>query len=242
MGKYPADPNAPKRPATGYFLFMAETRASVVAANPSFQIAEIGKAIGNAWSSLAEGKKKVYQDRAASAKAKYDAANEKYKSTPGYSKWLEGKVAHKKAQKASDKRKELKAMLPNKPKRPLSGYMLFAAKYRSTFEGSAAEVAAKIGQQWGQASGSEKEGFQRQYEAAKTAYDNQMAKFVQTAEYKTYEVAFNKHQTDMHKIRYHGSVANANRVERTRLAARAKKQKEQKQKARERKRKQAIRA
>lgn len=242
MGKYPADPNAPKRPSTGYFLFMADTRAATVSANPSYGIAEIGKSIGTAWNKLSQAKKKVYQDKAASAKAKFDKANEKYKATPGYTTWLEGKVEHKKAQKAQQKRSELKAMLKNKPSRPLSGYMRFAAKNRGKFDGGVAEVAANVGKLWGEASDAEKGKFQRQYENDKAKYDKAMAKYTETDEYKTYEAAFNAHKTEVHKIKYYGSVAAANKAERTRLAARAKKQKEREQAAKARARKAAIRA
>lgn len=242
MGKYPADPNAPKRPATGYFLFMADTRQSVVDANPSYGVAEIGKAIGAQWSKLSAAKKKVYQDRSAAALAKYQKANEKYKATPGYAKWLEGKVEFKKAQKAQQKRTELKAMLKNKPTRPLSAYFRFAAKYRSKFEGSVAEVAAKIGKAWGEASDSEKSKFQRQYDSEKAKYDKAMAKYTETDEYKAYEAAFNAHKSEVYKIKFYGSVAAANKAERTRLAARAKKQKEREQKAKAKARKAAIRA
>ena len=37
------DPNAPKRPMTAYFLFMAEKRAEVLKNNPDFKIGDVAK-------------------------------------------------------------------------------------------------------------------------------------------------------------------------------------------------------
>jgi len=242
MGKYPADPNAPKRPSTAYFLFLADQRPQIKAANPSFGLAEVGKACGAAWAKLSPAKKQAYSDAAAKQKAKYDVANAKYKATDSYSKWLEGKLEHKKAQKSQEKRNQLKAMLKNKPARPLSGYMRFVAAKRSQFDGSVGEVAAKCGKAWGEASDAEKGRFNRQYEADKAKYDKAMAKYTETDEYKAYEAAFNAHKTEVHKVKFYGSVAAANKAERTRLAARAKKQKERAKAAKDRARKAAIRA
>lgn len=242
MGKYAADPKAPKRPATGYFRYMAETRDSVSSSNPGYGVAQIMKVIGAAWSRLSNAKKQGYNDAAAKQKSKYDKQVAKYKATPGYTKWLEGKITHKKAEKAAAKRNELKAMLPNKPQRPHSAYMLFAAKARKKFSGAPTEVMALIGKAWGQASASEKGKFQKQHDTAQAKYDKAMAKYVETGEYKTYEVAFQAHKTELYKVKTYGSVAAANKANRTRLAARAKKQKEREQAAKARARKAAIRA
>ena len=37
------DPNAPKRPLSGYFLFMGDKRAEVREKNPDFKIGDIAK-------------------------------------------------------------------------------------------------------------------------------------------------------------------------------------------------------
>merc|ERR1712093_480978 len=93
-----------------------------------------------------------YQSKAAAAKAKWDKANEKYKNTPGYAAWVEGRDAWKKAQKATEKRNSLKAMLKNKPARGLSAYMRFCNANRKNYTGSVGQIAASLGKAWGEAS------------------------------------------------------------------------------------------
>jgi len=244
MGKkYAADPKAPKRPQSGYFLFAGDVRGDIIDGMTGvFNMGAVGKAIGKAWSNLSNAKKAPYQAKAAAAKAKYDKVNAKYRATSGYASWCEGRDAFKKAQKATDKRNSLKAMLVNKPTRGQSGYMRFCAANRSKYSGSAAANMQALGKAWAEASDSTKAKFQKQANADKAKYDKAMKKYVQTDEYRNYEAAFKEHRTEQYKIKNFGSVASANKAERTRLAARANKKKEAAKKAKAKARKAVIRA
>jgi len=244
MGKkYAADPKAPKRPQSAYFLFAGDVRDDIIdGMSGDFNIAKVGKAIGKAWAKLSNAKKAPYQSKAASAKAKWDKANDRYKSTPGYATWCEGREAHKKAAKATEKRNALKAMLTNKPARGLSAYMRFCNANRSKYSGGVAEVGAACGKAWAEASDGAKAKFHKQANADKAKYDKAMARYVKTAEYQAYEAAFKEHRTEQYKIKNYGSVSAANKAERTRLAARANKKKEATKRAKARARKAAIRA
>ena len=71
-----SDPDKPKRPLSAYFLFTAENRAKVKAADPSLSNTEIVKKLGEMWRGLPDASKAPYTDAAAKAKAEYDA---KYK-------------------------------------------------------------------------------------------------------------------------------------------------------------------
>jgi len=225
--KYAADPNAPKRPLSAYFLFAAEVRDDVVdSISGPFNMGKVGKKIGQMWSNLSNAKKAPYQKKAEAAKAKYDKANAKYKNTPGYAKWAEGKEEWKKAQKATEKRNQLKAMLAHKPKRGPSGYMRFCNANRHKFSGTVVEQAQALGKAWADASDATKAKFQKAAAVDAAKYEKAMAKYVQTDEYKAYEAAFKEHRTEQHKIKNFGSVAAANKAERTRLAARAQKKRE----------------
>jgi len=223
MGKkYAADPSAPKRPLGAYFLFAADVRGDVIDNLPGkFSLAKVGKKIGSMWKGLSNAKKGPYQKKAEVAKAKWTKANDKYKSTSGYKKWVVGREDWNKAQKASDKRNELKAMIPNKPKKGPSAYMRFCSANRKKQKGSFIEVAQALGRAWADATDTNRSKYQKQVEADTAKYDRAMAKYVQTAEYKTYETAFKANKTESFKIKNYGSVAAANRAERTRLAARA---------------------
>jgi len=243
MVKYAKDANAPKRAQSAYFLFMADVRDEIIdGMSGDFNLGAVGKAIGKAWGKLSNAKKAPYQTKAAAAKAKFDKANAKYKMTPGYTSWCEGREAHKKAAKATEKRNSLKAMLINKPARGLSGYMRFCNANRKNYTGGVAEVGAQLGKAWAEASDSAKAKFLKAANADKAKYDKAMAKYVQTEEYQSYEAAFKEHRTEQYKIKNYGTLAAANKAERTRLAARANKKKAAAQKEKLRARKAAIRA
>jgi len=106
--KFKKDENAPTRPQSAYFLFMADERDDLVSGGMSHKDAV--KKLGAMWSALSAGKKKPYDDKAASLKAKYEKAVEKYHKTSNYKKYMAEKEAfdaQKKAdlKKANDKQK-----------------------------------------------------------------------------------------------------------------------------------------
>merc|ERR1719158_2767786 len=97
--KFKKDENAPTRPLSAYFLFMADERDELVAGGMSNK--EAMTKMGEMWGSLSAAKKKPYQDKAAAAKAKYDKTVEKYRKTATYKKYLAEKdefYANKKAE------------------------------------------------------------------------------------------------------------------------------------------------
>jgi len=167
MGKkYAADPNAPKRPLSGYFLFAADVRGDVIDNLPGkFSVAKVGKKIGQMWKGLSNAKKAPYQKKADAAKAKWQKANDKYKNTSGYKKWVEGREDWNKAQKANEKRNELKAMIPNKPKKGPNAYMRFCNANRKKQKGSLVEVSQALGRAWADASDTNRSKYQKQVDA-----------------------------------------------------------------------------
>ncbi len=48
------DPNAPKRPSTGFFIWLAEHRADIKADNPGLPVTGIGKIAGERWKKLSD--------------------------------------------------------------------------------------------------------------------------------------------------------------------------------------------
>jgi len=231
--KYAADPNAPKRALSAYFLFANDVRSTVVDnLDGPFSVGAVGKKIGQLWAALADNKKAPYQKRSAAAKAKYAKARAAYEKTAGFATWKAGQEEHKKAQKAQAKRNQLKSLIPNKPKKGPSAYIRFSSANRSKYSGSLAEIAQALGKAWATASPATKAKFQKQTDADRARYEKAMAQYVQTEEYKSYEAAFKEHKTEQYKIKTYGSVNAANKAERARLAARASKQKEAEKKKR----------
>ncbi|EKX44022.1 hypothetical protein GUITHDRAFT_153133 [Guillardia theta CCMP2712] len=63
----------PKRPLSAYFLYAGDKRATVKAKFPTIGNTEIVKKLGEMWRELPANEKKVYEDKAAAAKAEYNA-------------------------------------------------------------------------------------------------------------------------------------------------------------------------
>lgn len=99
--KQKKDPNAPKRPATAYFLFAADQRTKDAAEGKKLGFEERGKAHGQRWAAVSAEEKKTYTDKAKVLKDKYDAENPK--KTPAEKKSEKKQKADKKKKKdASD--------------------------------------------------------------------------------------------------------------------------------------------
>jgi hypothetical protein len=75
------DPNAPKKPASSYLLFMSDFTPQVKMLNPNMTQKEVMAAAGHRWSQLPADKKVKYEQQAAQLKAKYMAAMEAYKAS-----------------------------------------------------------------------------------------------------------------------------------------------------------------
>jgi len=71
--KKAADSDKPKRPLSAYFLFAGDKRANVKSKFPTIANTEIVKKLGEMWRELPANERKVYEDKAAAAKAEYDA-------------------------------------------------------------------------------------------------------------------------------------------------------------------------
>merc|ERR1712187_652123 len=111
-----------KRPLSGYFTWLKDTRKSIKGKN----VAEVSKKAGEMWKSLSAEKKKVFEDRAMTAKTEYTAYIAKVKDTDAFQAYKgELAVARKKKLKRSVKNAMRKVPMDTNLKRPLSGYMLW---------------------------------------------------------------------------------------------------------------------
>ncbi|KAG9329161.1 hypothetical protein JZ751_007388 [Albula glossodonta] len=70
-GKKKKDPNAPKRPPSGFFLFCSEHRPKIKAQNPSLGIGDVAKKLGEMWNNLGDSNKQPYLMKANKLKDKY---------------------------------------------------------------------------------------------------------------------------------------------------------------------------
>jgi hypothetical protein len=77
------DPNAPKKPMSAFFYFMAHTRAATKAENPTATNGEVSTILGLKWKGLSEEDKATFNDAAAEAKDDYKIAFAKYSTSSG---------------------------------------------------------------------------------------------------------------------------------------------------------------
>ncbi|XP_063450464.1 high mobility group protein B3-like [Pan paniscus] len=71
-GKKKKDPNAPKRPPSGFFLFCSEFRPKIKSTNPGISIGDVAKKLGEMWNNLNDSEKQPYVTKAEKLKEKYE--------------------------------------------------------------------------------------------------------------------------------------------------------------------------
>lgn len=76
--KKKGDPNKPKRPPSGYQLFMAVHSQKYKEENPGIDQKDVMSDIARKWSELSENDKDIFQKQSATLKEEYDAKVKEY--------------------------------------------------------------------------------------------------------------------------------------------------------------------
>jgi len=118
-GKFAKDPNAPKKPQTAYFAFLADKREQVKNDNPDMTHKDVVKKLGELWNELKADAKKPYEKTAEASRKVYEKALTVYKKTPGYKTYMEDKEQFQKDKKATVAKLEGK-LTPKAKKEPKS--------------------------------------------------------------------------------------------------------------------------
>ncbi|XP_056626171.1 FACT complex subunit SSRP1a [Triplophysa dalaica] len=77
------DPGAPKRPMSGYMLWLNGNRERIKSENPGISVTEISKKAGEMWKLLGKERKEEWAKKAEEAKRQYEKAMKEYKATGG---------------------------------------------------------------------------------------------------------------------------------------------------------------
>ena len=77
------DPNRPKRPLSAYFLYLADHREEIKAANPDVKVTEIAKIASENWKTVDEETKNFYNQKAEQAQEEYKKQMEEYEANRG---------------------------------------------------------------------------------------------------------------------------------------------------------------
>jgi len=195
MVKKLVDPNAPKRPMSGYFMWMASgVREKMLAKQKVKKVSVVMSACGELWSKMPEAQKKVWQDKAKHAKAVWTKKMAGYMKTSSFKEFEKKKAAHKltkvkKAKKPKDK---------NAPKRPLSGFFRFMKVFRKNNPTlGLTEVTKGAGEKWKAMPESSKKKFMDAAESDKAKYQKEVAKYKKSSKFAKYQEelkAFKKQQ------------------------------------------------
>ena len=71
-GKKKRDPNASKRPPSGFFLFCSEFHPKIKSINPGISIGDVARKLGEMWSNLSDQERQPYTNKAAKLKEKWE--------------------------------------------------------------------------------------------------------------------------------------------------------------------------
>jgi len=96
-GKFPADPKAPKRPSSGFFLFTAENRPRV--AKKCTGVGAIAKQLGQDWKNCNADVKAKFQAKAAKLKAAHTKVKTKYEKSKSFTNFQAARTEYNKLRK-----------------------------------------------------------------------------------------------------------------------------------------------
>jgi len=191
----PKDSNAPKKPLTSFFLFAAQERPKVKAANPEKSTTEVAKAIGVKWAAMSEDEKSPFVSEAKRTKNEWDRAMAAYQLTDEC-KEHEARVRDWALMKESAMPK---VKLPSKPKdknrppKPATSYFLFAKEIREGVTkanptAKITEIAKLIGARWKEVSEEEKAQYSARAKQLKDAWKIEIARYEGSEDDKAYQL------------------------------------------------------
>eukprot|EP00494_Astrolonche_serrata_P022662 UN22919 len=160
------DVNAPTRTRSAYMYFCDKHRDSVENDNPDASMVEVSALMGKLWSETSEKARAPFVSKMEKSKAKFEKEMEVYRQTSEYEEFQKTKKTHnlivKYVEKIPDaKKKNVYKSFPtdpNKPKKPLTSYFLFANDNRAAMvkknpDAGMAEIGKMLGEAWKKASG-----------------------------------------------------------------------------------------
>jgi len=160
------DPERPKKPVTPWLKFMADFRAKNALTAAPIKGTEVMKAAAVEWKSASD--KSQWEQGYEATKKAYETEMEAYKQSGKLEAWKRD---------------------PEKPKRPLSGYMRYASEVRPKFSGvgKITEQMKEIAKAWKAQSAEEKLPYEEAYKADKATFDKVMAEYKESGKERAWE-------------------------------------------------------
>eukprot|EP00494_Astrolonche_serrata_P021971 UN22220 len=160
---------------------------------------EISALMGKMWSETNEKARAPFVTAMEKSKAKYEKEMEVYRETPEYAEFQKSKKLHNLIAKYVAKIPNAKTRSvykvfptdPNKPRKPMASYFLFANDNRdsmrkSNTDATMAEIGKILGEAWKNASGTARSKYEKQQAVLKEKYDVAVEKYQSTNKCKEY--------------------------------------------------------
>uniref|UniRef100_A0A182QYD5 HMG box domain-containing protein n=1 Tax=Anopheles farauti TaxID=69004 RepID=A0A182QYD5_9DIPT len=176
-----AMPEKPKRPVNAYIRFAQSIRSALATSNPKASPTEISKLAAVKWQTLDQASKAKLEDEYKREQAIWLQKNAKYLSqlTDAQKQELKTERQNRIEEKVKRDQKRLLKEL-GRPKRPLNSFFLFCAQHKPVqglTKDENKEQMKKLGLQWKQLSGSEKERYVKEAETEMKRYQEEMKKW-----------------------------------------------------------------
>jgi len=187
MVKTLSDPNAPKRPLSGYLMWLASgVRDKLLSENKGKKVSEVLKTCGDRWSKMSAKEKKVWQDKSKQETNIWNEKMEAYRKTSSFKSFQRRKQeAEMMKVKNAKKPKDINT---NKPKKPLTGFFRFVSDFRKNHsEMKVTEVTKAAGAEWKVLSEAGKKKYMDAAARDQKKYQKDLAKYKKSAEYKLYQ-------------------------------------------------------
>lgn len=168
MPKKRRDPDAPKKPTTAYFHFVAERRADVQRDHPELSLMDQSRVLADLWRKLSPSERQKYDELYLRDKERYNLEMSTY--TPP--SWLQAAN-----ERGSKKRKD-----PDAPKKPLSSYFHFQAERRPVLQAEnpnlkLMELSKILAEEWKALSDHEKQKYVALNKQDKERYAREMENY-----------------------------------------------------------------
>lgn len=196
-------PQAPKRPPSGFIMFVSDARKAVLKENPALTPTEVIKTVAGKWKAADEVTKNKYAALSRELFERYEKEKAAYASklTEQQKQALAELTLDKKLKltkrRLSDKLRELE-----KPKGARSAYVLFSTEMRKRIqEKTPKEIMTRLGAMWRQLPDEKKQLYVQQADQDRLRYDREMQAWSQRLEKEGQSDVLNDLRHDIREIR-----------------------------------------
>mmetsp|Transcript_34778 Transcript_34778/g.79742 ORF Transcript_34778/g.79742 Transcript_34778/m.79742 type:complete len:1127 (+) Transcript_34778:19-3399(+) len=188
----PKDPLAPPKPKNGYSQFTSEMRPKLKEQNPALaaDLKAMGTALADEWAKVPQEEKDRLDEQYQKEMVIWKPKMEEYMKTESYKDFFDRKQDWLGVKK---QKKLKKTMASDAPKKPKSGYMIFASEVREEVQKEVlaeglgmGEIGKRIAERWKALSEVEQAKYAAMSEQQKLDYDVSFAEYCKTESYSKY--------------------------------------------------------